>query len=579
MIRGSWFWVVAGACIACGAPAGVGPAPVTASGDRAPKAESSVAGGDAGTAAGVELGDRVGTTHFATSCSPAVQPEMDRAVALLHSFFYDEARRRFRLIAAREPTCAMAQWGVAMTLWHPIWQAPRPDEVAEGVAALDLAHAAAPKTPRERAYVAALDAFYFAPAGSNEPASQSCHGVVSSDHVKGAQAYEQKMAALVAQYPDDVEAKVFHALALLAVHPPTDATLAKPRLAAQTLEGLFPGHPDHPGIAHYLIHAYDYPPLAERGLPAARAYAKMAPWVPHALHMPSHIFTRLGMWNDAIAANLAAAAAARKYEAQFHPGAHAAEELHALDYVAYAYLQTAQDAKAGEIVAYLGTIDRTNPAVDLVAGYPFATIPARYALERRNWKEAAALTPTGLAKNLPFIEANVVYARAIGAARSGDKETARAAVERLGVLRDAIKEAKFAFFVKQVELQRRAGEAWLLHAERKEPEALAAMRAAAELEDEIGKHPVTPGAVVPVREQLGDLLLEQGQAAAALVEHERSLAASPNRFAGLHGAARAADLAGNRAKARGYYEKLVALAAGGEPRPEVAEARAWLARP
>jgi hypothetical protein len=531
MTRGAWVLALVGAGVACGGPASVGHAPAALAADRPSNASAGVAA--PAIAMDSELGDRVGTTYFPTSCAPATQVEMDRAVALLHSFFYDEARRRFRLVAERDPSCAMAQWGVAMTLWHPIWQAPRADEMADGITALRMARAATPGTPRERAYIDALEGFYLAPAGGDEPASQSCHGVVSSDHVKGAKAYEARMADLVAQYPDDLEAKVFHALALLAVHPPTDVTLEKPRLAARTLEALFPAHPDHPGIAHYLIHAYDYPSLAEKGLPAARAYARMAPWVPHALHMPSHIFTRLGMWEDSVRANLAAASAARKYEAQFHPGAHAAEEVHALDYVAYAYLQTAEDAKAGEIVAYLATIDRTSPELDLVAGYPFATIPARYALERRSWKEAAALWPSRLAKSLPFIEANVVYARAIGAARSGDTEGARAAVERLGALRDAITEVKFAFFVKQVELQRRAGEAWLLHAEHRESEALLAMRAAADLEEAIGKHPVTPGAILPVREQLGDLLFEQGQASASLAEHERSLATSPNRFAGL----------------------------------------------
>lgn len=556
---------------ACGAPAGVS---VTPASHASPVLEPPR------DPPSPELGERVGTSHFVTSCDAAVQDDMDRAVALLHSFFYDEARRRFRVIAERDRTCAMAHWGIAMTFWHPLWQAPRPDEMTDGTAAIKIAREAGPRTPRERAYVEALEGFYYTPAESQAPASQSCHGVVSSDHVKGAHVYEALMAALVAQYPDDLEAKVFHALAILAVHPPTDRTLEKPRLAAQVLEGLFVDHPDHPGIAHYLIHAYDYPPLAAKGLPAARAYAEMAPWVPHALHMPSHIFTRLGLWNDAIAANLSAASAARKYEARFHPGAHAAEELHALDYAAYGYLQTAQDGKAAAIVAYLGTIDRTNPELDLVAGYPFATIPARYALERRRWSEAAVLTPSPLAQRMPFIEANVVYARAIGAARSGNVASARADVERLGVLGEAsAKEAKFAFFVKQVELQRKAGQGWLLHAEHREIESLAAMRAAVELEDAIGKHPVTPGAVLPAREQLGDLLLEQGQPELALAEHERSLATSPNRFAGLYGAARAADRAGDRTKARAYYEKLVTVASGNDERPELAEARAWLAHP
>ena len=558
MVRSLFVSLMIGALAACGGSS-AGVAPVT-------------------TSASKELGENVGTTHFATSCAPTVQAEMDRSVALLHSFFYDEARRRFGLVAEQDPSCAMAQWGIAMTYWHPLWQAPRPDDMTVGNAAIQRARAAAPKTPREQMYIDALEGFYVAPTGSDEPASQSCHGVVSSDHVKGAQIYEARMAALAAQFPDDVEAQVFHALALLAVHSPMDRTLAKPRMAAAVLEPLFARYPDHPGIVHYLIHAYDYPELAERGLPAARAYAHMAPWVPHALHMPSHIFTRLGMWNESVASNLAAASAAKKYELQYHPGAHAAEELHALDYVTYGYLQTGQDEKAREIVAYLGTIERTNPEKDLVSGYPFATIPARYALERRSWKEAASLTPSPLATRLPFVEANIVYARAIGAARSGDAANARAAVQRLGVLRDSITDLGFTFFAKQAELQRMASEGWALHAEHHEGEALVAMRGAAEMEDALGKHPVTPGAILPVREQLGDLLLEQGDAASAVKEYERSLAISPNRFAGLYGAARASARAGDNAKARAYYDRLVALAARDAQRPELAEARAWLAR-
>jgi len=502
---------------------------------------------------------------------------MNRAVALLHSFFYDEARRRFRGISESDPACAMAHWGVAMTYWHPIWQAPRPDELEAGLAAVRKARKLDLGDPRERAYVEAIEAFYAAPAASVEPASQSCHGVVASDHKKGALAYEEAMQKLVERFPDDAEAKVFYALALLATHPPTDSTLARPMRAARILEDLSPTHPDHPGIAHYLIHSYDYPSTAERGLPAARAYAKMAPWVPHALHMPSHIFTRLGMWGDSVASNLAAAEAARKYEVRFHPGAHAAEEVHALDYLTYAYLQTGEDAKAKLILDYIATIDRTNPGVDLVAGYPFGTIPARYALERRKWAEAAALATPKLAETLPFVEANVVYARAIGNARSSNTKGVRAAIERLRTLRDAIRDPKYQFFVRQIDVQLATSEAWLLHVSG-EKEARAAMRAAADAEDALGKHPVTPGSVLPVREQLGDLLLEQGDAAGALAEYQRSLAAAPNRLLGLYGAARAADRALDARAARSYFEKVVAVAGAGTAREEVAEARAWLGK-
>ena len=530
-----------------------------------------------------EVGDlgKVGHVVLPTSCAAGVTADLQRGVALLHSFFYEEARRVFTAVATSDPSCAMAQWGIAMTHWHPIWAAPEAADFESGRAAAERASALTTALPLERDLVKAIAAFYDSQAsGDPTSPSQSCHGVVAGDIRGRALAYEQAMAQVHARHPEDVEPTAFYALALLATAPPSDASYANQRKATALLEPFFVSQPNHPGVAHYLIHGYDYPELAARALPAARAYAGMAPWVPHALHMPSHIFTRLGLWNDAIAANLSAASAARKYEARFHPGAHAAEELHALDYAAYGYLQTAQDGKAAAIVAYLGTIDRTNPELDLVAGYPFATIPARYALERRRWSEAAVLTPSPLAQRMPFIEANVVYARAIGAARSGNVASARADVERLGVLGEAsAKEAKFAFFVKQVELQRKAGQGWLLHAEHREIESLAAMRAAVELEDAIGKHPVTTGAVLPAREQLGDLLLEQGQPELALAEHERSLATSPNRFAGLYGAARAADRAGDRTKARAYYEKLVTVASGNDERPELAEARAWLAHP
>ena len=521
-----------------------------------------------------DLGDRVGSANFPTSCSPSEKGEMDRAVALLHSFFYDEARRRFQAIAERDSKCAMAQWGVAMTYWHPIWAAPRPDELEAGLAAVKKARSIEPVSPRERAYIEAIEAFYVAPTGSAEPASQSCHGVVVSDHMKGALAYEGKMQSVVAQFPGDIEAKAFYALALLATHPPTDATLAKPAKAARILEELFPANPDHPGIAHYLIHSYDYPPVAEKGLPAARSYARMAPWVPHALHMPSHIFTRLGMWEDSAASNLAAAEAARKYEARFHPGAHAAEELHALDYMVYAYLQSGQDAKAKSIVDYVATIDKTNPPVDLVAGSPFATIPARYALERRKWAEAAALKPTKLATNLPFIEAHVAYANAIGSARSNDPAGVKAGILRLKELRDAIHDPKYQYFVKQVDVQRAAAEAWLLRVTGDKKAAIAAMRSAADTEDALGKHPSTPGAVLPIREQLADLLYEEGDAAESLAEYERALRTTPNRLLALSGAAHAADRAHDATRAQSYFEKIAAIRGTGDGRNEIAEARA-----
>jgi hypothetical protein len=453
-----------------------------------------------------------------------------------------------------------------MTYWHPLWQAPRPDEFEAGLAASRRARSLGSKTARERAYIDALAAFYDAPIQASDAAiqtaTQTCHGVVTGDHKKGALAYEGKMAELTRSFPDDVEGRVFYALALLATASPTDTTYAHPLASARILEGLYPTHHDHPGIAHYLIHSYDYPPLAERGLPAARAYAQMAPWVPHALHMPSHIFTRLGMWQDSITSNLAAAAAARRYEERFHPGAHAAEELHALDYLTYAYLQAGEDDKAREIVGEVAKIERTYPSVDLVASYPFGAIPARFVLERRSWAEAAELTVPPLAKNLPFAEANVELARALGAAHLKDTSKARAAVDRIAALRDAIQDPKYSYFVKHVGVQHAAAEAWALQAEGKREAAAKELHDAADAEDALGKHPVTPGSVVPIRELYAELLLEQGDAASALREFERSLVSAPNRLAGLCGAARAADRARDVDKAHAYYARIVASAKG-----------------
>ena len=296
------------------------------------------------------IGDlrKTGTVHLATSCAPSVQEDFEHATALLHSFFYDEARRVFTQVATRDPKCAMAQWGIAMTEWHPLWTPPGPEEMKAGQEAIAKAKAIGGKTDLERGYIASLEAFYGAATvqGASGEVGLSCHGSTGGgDHPARAAAYEKAMAQLYAQHPDDVEVATFYALSLLGSASPTDKTLKNQTRATQILEPLFVKNPSHPGIVHYLIHGYDYPPVAEKGLPAAKAYADIAPWVPHALHMPAHIFTRLGMWNDVIASNLASADASRQYAARAHPDATSFEELHALDYMIYGYLQTGQDAQ------------------------------------------------------------------------------------------------------------------------------------------------------------------------------------------------------------------------------------------
>src|SRR5438093_9862914 len=343
---------------------------------------------DVGCATVPEPGDlrAAGKVDFPISCTPAVQSEFARGVALLHSFFYEEARRIFTSVAEQDPKCAMAQWGIAMTWWHPIWTPPTPDEMSAGKAAIQKAMAMKAGTDLERGFIAALNAYYNTPDGpATGEVGQSCHGPVGPrDRVI---AYEKAMRTLYERYPDDVETQTFYALAVLAVGyaNPTDTTLSNQLKAAGILEKLWKKNPNHPGVAHYLIHSYDYPALAERGLAAARSYGSIAPWVPHALHMPSHIFTRLGMWEESIAANRSSAYAARPYPAMRHRDATEAEELHALDYMTYSYLQEGQDAKAKDIVDFVATVRKTNPALEFSGAYALAAIPTRYAFERNDW--------------------------------------------------------------------------------------------------------------------------------------------------------------------------------------------------
>jgi tetratricopeptide (TPR) repeat protein len=495
--------------------------------------------------------EKLGKVHFATSCRPEVQPAFERAVALLHSFAYVEAEKAFEDVAARDPACGMAQWGIAMCNFHTIWAPPTEAEFAAGQAAARKATALGAPTARERDFIAAINAYY------------QGEGVA---HPARVVAYEQAMAGVAERNPDDHEAAIFHALAILGVayNSPPDKTYARQKQAAGILNGLLPLEPEHPGISHYVIHSFDYPDLAELALPSARAYAKIAPSAPHALHMPSHIFTRLGMWQESIESNLASAAAAQEGLARIQSSATAFDGLHASDYLAYAYLQTGQDAKAKELadrVAKVASLDLPQ----FSAGYALAAIPARYALERRAWKEAAGLEvqPSFFPwAKYPYAEAITHFARCVGAARSGDLERSRAALARLTAIRDGLKGQKGFDWASQVEVQRLAAAGWLARAEKKDAEALALLRAAADLEDSIDKHPVTPGSVLPAHEQLGDLLTELGQPAAALAEYETSLRSAPARFNSYAGAARAAELAGEKQKAKEFQDRLVALCGG-----------------
>lgn len=499
--------------------------------------------------------ERFGQVRFPTSCKPEVQPTFERGMALLHSFAYAEAAKTFEDVAARDPECGMAQWGIAMSNFHTIWGPPTDAEFAAGRAAAQRAAAAAAPSARERDYIAAIGAYY---DGDGIP------------HPMRVATYEKAMAGVAARYPDDHEASIFHALAILGVayNSPPDRTYARQKEAATILNDMLRKEPEHPGIAHYMIHSFDYPELAELALPAARAYAKIAPSAPHALHMPSHIFTRLGMWRESIESNIASANTAQAWVAKTHPGAAAFDALHAMDYLEYAYLQTGQDEKAREVVEEAARVTRLDvPAFS--AGYALAAIPARNALERRAWKAAAALTvrpasyPWG---KYPYAEAIVHFARAVGGARAGDLETARPALAKLAGIQESLKGQKGFDWWTQVEIQRRAAAAWLARAENKNDEALRLMRSAADLEDSTDKHPVTPGSILPAREQLADLLAELGQPAAAVAEYEASLRAAPARLNSLDGAARAAQAAGQMGKAETFKKQLEALCGGSIPR-------------
>ncbi len=504
---------------------------------------------------------RVGKAHFQVKCAPELQREFDRAVAVLHSFFYEESERQFAAIASRDPHCAMAWWGVAMSLWHPLWEPPDSASLARGRAAIQRADSIGSDDERERAYIGALACFY--------------RDWEHVDHRTRALAYERAMEQVHVRFPDDTEAAIFYALALNATIQYSDKTYAQQLRAGALLEPIYARQPDHPGVAHYLIHSYDFPTLASRALPMARRYAGVAPHVPHALHMPSHIFTRLGMWDESIRSNLAAAQAGREYSAMHYGGAVYYDAVHAWDYLEYAYLQKAQDRKARAIRDSVAAIRRVSHQTQSFY-YALTSVPARYALEHHAWSEAAALElPSGWNWNrYPWTEATTAFARALGGARSGRPDIAREGIARLAAIRDGISNPTLLYWAAQVEAQRRTAAAWLELSEGHEAEALAGMRAAAALEDSTEKRPVTPGAVLPARELLGDMLLETHRPAEALAEYEAVLRDAPGRFNAIAGASRAA-LAGQRLdEARGYATELLRLAKDGDgDRPEVTAAR------
>src|SRR2546430_5657487 len=448
--------------------------------------------------------EKFGQIRFPTSCNAQVQPVFERGLALLHSFAYVKAAKAFEEVSAKDPGCGMAQWGLAMTYFHTIWGPPTDDEFSAGRAAAQKAAAVGAPSARERDYIAAIGSYY---EGDGVP------------HPSRVVAYDKAMAGVAQRSPGDHEAAIFHALAILGVayNSPPDKTYARQREAAKILNGLLTVEPDHPGIAHYMIHSFDYPELAELALPAARAYARIAPSAPHAQHMPAHIFTRLGMWKESIDSNITSAQTAQAWIAKTHAGATAFDALHATDYLEYAYLQTGQDAKARELVDNVARVTSFD-VPQFAAGYALAAVPARHALERRAWKEAAALTPQPATfpwAKYPYAEAIVHFARAIGGARAGRPAIARHPGGAADRVPGALQGQKGFDWATQVEIQRRAAAAWLARAEKKDAEALALMRSAGDLRDSTDKHPVTPRSVLPAREQAAALFFGVGHPGAA----------------------------------------------------------------
>ena len=504
--------------------------------------------------------EKLGNVHFPVSCGADAQRQFDRALAMLHSFWYPQALDAFAALTVTNPDCAMAYWGIAVSARaNPLVGSPDAAALDRGWQAVEKAKVAGTPTTREREYIAAIENYYL--------------DWQKRDYRTRVLAYEAAMEQIHRRYSDDYEGALFYALAIneAVTVLPADKSYARPLKAGQILERVLAAQPDHPGALHYLIHSYDFPPLAARGLAAAERYADVAPSAPHALHMPSHVYSMLGMWQESIRSNQASLRAAKTY-------------VHAMDFMTYAYLQGAQDREAKRLVDEGGALKGTqappvtnSPTGGVLAVHTaFAAIPARYALERGQWSEARALE---IRPAYPAADAITHFARAMGAARTGGVAAARQEIDQLESLRRVLQETQNVYWAEQVEIERLAAEAWTAYAAGKKNEALTLMQTAADREDASEKHVAMENRLWPMRELLGELLLALNRPAQALQAFELSLKTAPNRFRGFHGAAKAAERVGNRAEAKRYYEKLVTLCSHADSdRPELAEAKAFLAR-
>ena len=497
---------------------------------------------------------QLGKVNFANSCSPKVQQKLQRGVAMLHSFWWPAGENAFQEIAAEDPSCVVAAWGFASILmYNPVVGGTPPKDVERAQAAIAKGRQMGARTEREKDYLEAVAAYWDDYANRNE----------RQRALARAAAYEK----LAAKYPKDDEAQIFYAMYLIGTQQASDQTYSASLKAAAILEKQFARHPNHPGVAHYLIHAYDAPPIAQKGVPSAKRYSAIAPAAPHALHMPSHIFTRVGAWQESAASNRRSADVAIK-------GKEGDDALHALDYVVYAYLQLARDSEARKTVDEALSIAGHTPR--FVAPYALSAMPARFAVDRGAWREAAQLKPQP--GKFPFTEATTHFARALGAARTGDVAAAKADLEQITQRREALRAAKNDYWGTEVEVMRLAAGAWVALAESRNDEALGLMRQAADMEDKNEKHPVTPGRILPARELLGDMLMELKQPAQALKEYEQSQTREPGRFRGIYGAALAAEMSGDARTARKHYARLVQLAGKGEARAELTLARLYLSQ-
>jgi len=506
------------------------------------------------------IASQLGTVVFPVSCDPSVQKPFERGVALLHSFWYEEAEKEFQRIAENDPHCAMAHWGIAMSLWHQLWNQPDDRVIQRGLDEVHAARTTDGRTPREKAYIAAITAFY----------SDS----KKLDHEARAKAYSDAMRKVYDSYPDDHEAAAFYALSLLASEPHDDATFANRKAAAAVLEKLFAIEPDHPGVAHYLIHTYDKPDLAQLGLPAARRYAQIAPAAPHALHMPSHIFARVGLWQDDVNSNLASIAATRR-TAALHMGGEG-HQFHAMDYLFYAYMQSGRDADAKALIEEIRAMpdkrdDMYGKGFDPHAA-ALAHLSALYPIEMHDWPTAAALPPTEVANTA---EDSVIYwARAIGSAHLRKPEDVRKNIAAIEDIHQRLVKDK-SEFANAVEDDRKEAQAWLAFAENKYDDAVEAMRPIADKEDSSGGEPER----IPAREMIADILMEAKRPQQAMAEYQTDLKLNPNRFDGLYGAARAAEASGKQADASEYYALLLKVCDGSNStRPELSQARKLVAQ-